>query len=48
MNALEVAISGKRWEVREGEVWVVTGPVASGKTWLARQLVRLAPDDVVW
>ncbi len=46
MNALEVEISGKRWEVREGEVWVVTGPVASGKTWLARQLVRLAPDDV--
>ncbi len=46
MNALTVDIGGKAWTVEPGQRWVVTGPAASGKTWVAAQLARRYPDDV--
>lgn len=42
----EVTFPGKSWVLRRGECWVVTGPMASGKTWLAMQLARMAPESV--
>ena len=46
MNALKVDIGGEAWTVEPGQRWVVTGPAASGKTWVAAQLARRYPDDV--
>ncbi len=45
MNPLEISISGTVWTLRPGTVWVVTGPMASGKSWLARQIMLRAPDE---
>lgn len=45
MNPISIDISGKRWTLSPKECWVVTGPMASGKTWLAAQILRRLPDD---
>ena len=44
----QVDISGEAWVLKAGECWVVTGPMASGKTWLGTQLSRLAPEEVAF
>ncbi len=41
-----VAFNNKVWTLNEGEQWVVLGPMASGKTWLASRLATLYPDEV--
>jgi molybdate transport system ATP-binding protein len=41
----EVALRRLNWTVREGETWAVVGPVASGKTSLARVLLGLCRLD---
>ena len=46
MNTWTVEIGGVAWTVAPGERWVVTGPAASGKTWVSAQLARRYPDDV--
>lgn len=45
MKALTIDISGQPWTLAPGTCWVVTGPVACGKTWLAGQILRRLPDD---
>jgi molybdate transport system ATP-binding protein len=47
----EVALQHLSWTVREGETWAVVGPVASGKTSLARVLLgryRVASGAIGW
>ncbi len=44
----QVDFAGKPWRLKPGERWVVTGPMASGKTWLGTQLQRQAPDEVAF
>lgn len=46
MKALGLDIGGVAWAVAPGQQWVVTGPAASGKTWVAAQLARRYPDEV--
>ncbi len=41
-----VTIAGTEWVLDPGTCWVVQGPAASGKTWLARELARLYADEV--
>ena len=47
-GAWQVDFAGKPWRLKPGERWVVTGPMASGKTWLGAQLQRQAPDEVAF
>lgn len=44
MNPISVEMSGRTWTLRPGEQWVVTGPMASGKTWLAHRLAHFNDD----
>ncbi len=46
MNSWQVTIADKVWTLSEGEQWVVSGPVASGKSWLAAQLFKRYPEEV--
>ena len=46
MSVLELDVGGTPWRVGPGEQWVVTGPAASGKTWLCARLARRYPDAV--
>lgn len=47
-DAWQVDFAGKVWRLKPGERWVVTGPMASGKTWLGAQLQRQAPEEVAF
>ncbi len=46
MTALRIPIGSKEWVLSPGEQWVVVGPMASGKTWLASRLAMDYPDEV--
>ncbi len=41
-----IPFKNKTWTLHEGEQWIVLGPMASGKTWLASRLATLYPDEV--
>lgn len=45
MKALTIDISGQPWMLVPGTCWVVTGPVACGKTWLAGQILHRLPNE---
>ena len=46
MRALELDVGGTPWRVEPGQQWVVTGPAASGKTWVATRLAQRYPETV--
>lgn len=45
MRPIAFDVSGRCWTLAPGERWVVTGPMSSGKTWLATQILRRLPDE---
>ncbi len=45
MKPLSLNIAGRVWALAPKTCWVVTGPIASGKTWLASQILRHRPNE---
>lgn len=45
MKTVTIDISGQPWTLAQGTCWVVSGPVACGKTWLAGQILRRLPEE---
>ena len=48
MSTYSTSLDGKEWRIAAGQHWVVSGPVASGKTWIAAQLARRYPDTIAF
>jgi molybdate transport system ATP-binding protein len=46
MSAYTVPFNGKEWRIKANEQWVISGPMASGKTWIVTQLSRYYADLV--
>ncbi len=46
MKTWQATLGEKTWTLSQGEHWVVSGPMASGKSWLAAALKRSAPEEV--
>src|SRR6478736_341276 len=47
----EVALDQFTWQVRDGEIWAIVGPTASGKSTLAETILgrhRLTAGTVEW
>jgi molybdate transport system ATP-binding protein len=45
MSTWSIVFNGKQWTIAAGEQWIVTGPIASGKTTLALTLHRETLDE---
>ena len=46
MSTFTVTLTEQTWHITAGQQWVITGPIACGKTWIATQLARRYPDVV--
>ncbi len=46
MKQWHIGVGGKTWVLSQGEQWVVSGPMASGKSLLAAELYRRYPEEV--
>lgn len=46
MKTLQLQISDKTWHIHTGEQWIVTGPMNSGKSYLARKLANIFSDTI--
>jgi molybdate transport system ATP-binding protein len=46
MNTYLIPFNGREWRIHAGEQWVISGPMASGKTWIISLLTRQHADAV--